>query len=115
MMLSRLNSASDQTDVLPGRMLVLFAVAIGYIGVMLAVSPVSVALPTAAGSLGVNVSSASWVQTAYLLVLAALVLPAGRLGDLLGYKPIFVGGGAVMSAAASLLGFTSGPSLLVLL
>src|SRR5437773_741019 len=115
MMLSRINSPSDQTDALPGRALVLFAVAIGYIGVMLAVSPVSVALPTAAGSLGVNVSSASWVQTAYLLALAALVLPAGRLGDLIGYKPIFVGGVALMTAAAALLGFTSDLWLMVVL
>lgn len=95
----------DDTEAMPRRTLVLFAVAIGYIGVMLAVSPVSVALPTAAGGLGVKVGAASWVQTAYLLALAALVLPAGRLGDLIGYKPIFMGGVALMAASSALLGF----------
>ncbi|HEY3116310.1 MAG TPA: MFS transporter [Chloroflexota bacterium] len=106
---------SSEAPALPGRTLVLFAVAIGYIGVMLAVSPVSVALPTAAGDLGVNVGSASWVQTAYLLALTALVLPAGRLGDLIGYKRIFVSGVALMAGSAALLGFTSELWLMVVL
>lgn len=99
-----LGIATDQTEAMPRRMLVLAAVAAGYVGVMLAVSPVAIALPTMASSLGVEIDGVSWVQTAYLLLLAALVLPAGRVGDLVGYKPIFVIGVALMTASAALLG-----------
>lgn len=107
--------APDSTEAMPRRMLVLAAVAVGYVGVMLAVSPVSVALPTMAASLGVEIDSASWVQTAYLLALAALVLPAGRLGDLIGYKPIFVSGVALLTISAALLGLVDEPWTIVAL
>ncbi|HEX2033124.1 MAG TPA: MFS transporter [Chloroflexota bacterium] len=68
------------------------AVTAGYFLVMFAVSPVSVVLPSLADSLGVKVDTASWVMTAYLLPLTACLLPAGRLGDIVGHRRIFVMG-----------------------
>lgn len=46
----------------------------------------SVALPTLAGSLKATESDLQWFQSAYLLVLAAAMLPAGLIGDRLGRK-----------------------------
>lgn len=56
--------AHAATEAMPGRMLVLAAVAAGYVSVMLAVSPVSVALPTMGSGLGINIDRASWVHRA---------------------------------------------------
>jgi len=88
------------------------AVVAGYFLVMFAVSPVSVVLPTLAASFGVGVEEASWVMTAYLLPLTACLLPAGRLGDILGHRRLFTAGIALAGAAALVSGIA--PSLWVL-
>jgi MFS family permease len=85
----------------------------GYFLVMFAVSPVSVVLPTMAADLGVGVEQASWVMTAYLLPLTACLLPAGRLGDMLGHRRLFGAGIALGALSALLAGLA--PSLEVLL
>jgi MFS transporter, DHA2 family, methylenomycin A resistance protein len=95
--------AADQG--MPERYRVLAAVAIGYISIMLAVSPISISLPTMARSLGIDVAEASWIAIAYLLVLTACLLPAGRLGDLIGFKPVFLVGLVLASIASTLAGF----------
>ncbi|MBM2809851.1 MAG: transporter [Chloroflexi bacterium] len=87
------------------RYLVLVAVSIGYVSIMLAVGPISVSLPTIASSLGVDVAEVGWIMAAYLLALTACLLPAGRLGDLVGYKPVFLAGLALTTAASVLTGF----------
>ena len=84
----------------------------GYFLVMFAVSPVSVVLPTLAASFGVGVEEASWVMTAYLLPLTACLLPAGRLGDIIGHRRLFTIGIALAGAAALVSGFA--PSLWLL-
>src|SRR5262245_35065227 len=77
---------------MPHRYVILAGVAVGYVCIMLAVSPVSVMLPTLATAMRIDVTEASWIMTAYLLALTAFLLPAGRIGDLIGYKPIFLSG-----------------------
>lgn len=57
-----------------------------------------------------SVSSVSWVLTAYAIVFAALLVPAGKLGDILGRRRVFVIGllsfgiGSALCAAAPTLG-----------
>ena len=97
--------ANNAEDGSPQRYLVLVAVSIGYICIMLAVSPVSVTLPTLATALHIDVSEASWIMTAYLLALTAFLLPAGRIGDLVGYKPVFLIGLVLTTVASALAGF----------
>jgi EmrB/QacA subfamily drug resistance transporter len=70
----------------------------------------STTLPLALSSirleLGASSSGLQWVQNAYLLTMAALVITLGRLGDMLGRKRIFqlgllgFGAGSVISATA---------------
>ena len=67
-------------------------------GVMLAVLAVgldatvlSVALPTLAVKLHASESDLQWFSSGYLLVLAALMLPAGLLGDRFGRKRVMLG------------------------
>jgi len=60
----------------------------------------SVALPTLARDLHATTSDLQWFTTAYLLVLAAALLPAGMLGDRFGRKRMLLGA-LVMFGAAS--------------
>ncbi|MBI3973122.1 MAG: MFS transporter [Chloroflexi bacterium] len=78
----------------------LIAVTAGYFLIMFAVSPVSVVLPSLADSLHVDVEAASWVMAAYLLPLSALLLPAGRLGDMVGHRRLFTLGLGLVTLAA---------------
>ena len=80
------------------------AVVAGYFLVMFAVSPVSVVLPTLAASFGVGVEEASWVMTAYLLPLTATLLPAGRLGDIVGHRKLFTLGIGMAGVSALISG-----------
>jgi MFS family permease len=54
-----------------------------------------------------------WVLNAYALVLAVLVITAGRLGDLIGPRTMFAAGIAVFTVASAACGFAPGPGWLI--
>jgi EmrB/QacA subfamily drug resistance transporter len=62
---------------------------------------------------GTGLSELSWVLNAYAIVFAALLVPAGRLADLLGRKRLFLGGLGVFVAASALCAVADGPWTLV--
>ncbi len=68
-------------------------------------SIVNVALPTMAESLNTTFAAVQWVVVAYILALATLTLSVGRLGDMLGKKPIYTSGFAVFTVGSVLCGF----------
>jgi EmrB/QacA subfamily drug resistance transporter len=61
----------------------------------------------------VGLSGLSWVLSAYAIVLAALLVPLGRLGDLIGRKRVFQGGLAVFVLGSALCAAAPSPELLV--
>jgi hypothetical protein len=61
---------------------------------------VTVALPSIQADLGLSQSSLAWVVNAYLIAFAGLLLLAGRLGDLVGQRRVFLVGLAVFTAAS---------------
>jgi EmrB/QacA subfamily drug resistance transporter len=67
-------------------------------------SATNVALPAIGSEFGLDPVALSWIATAYLLSVAAFLLPAGRIADLSGRKRVFVGGLAVHSATSLLCG-----------
>jgi MFS transporter, DHA2 family, multidrug resistance protein len=67
------------------------ALALGTLAVGLDTTVLSVALPTLATDLHASTGDLQWFTTAYLLVLAAALLPAGMLGDRLGRKRMLLG------------------------
>jgi MFS transporter, DHA2 family, multidrug resistance protein len=69
----------------------LAALDLGVLAVGLDVTVLSVALPTLAGVLKASESDLQWFSSAYALVLAAGMLPAGVLGDRFGRKRILLG------------------------
>ena len=70
-------------------------------------------LPTLEQVFGVPVASVEWVAIGYLLTLAALVVPLGRLGDLVGRKVLYTWGFVVFVAGSALCGVAPGLGWLV--
>ena len=80
----------------------LLAVCLATFMLLLDITIVNVALPDIADELGASFSDVQWVIDAYALTLAALLLTAGSLADLLGRRRVFAIG-LVLFTAASLL------------
>ena len=78
-------SASDSR-----RWWALIAIAASVLVVGLDLTVLSLALPTLSRALHASTSDLQWFSDAYSLVLAAVVLPAGLLGDRLGRKKVLL-------------------------
>lgn len=76
-------------------------------------SIVTVALPEIQRDLGFTAAGLSWVVNGYLIAFGGLLLLAGRLGDLLGRKSIFLLGNAVFTVASVVGGAATTPALLI--
>ncbi len=72
--------------------------------IVLDITVVNVALPSIKDDLGFSQSSLAWVVNAYLITFGGLLLLAGRLGDLIGRRTIFLYGLAVFVVASMLCG-----------
>ncbi len=68
------------------------AVGVGVFMATLDGSIVNVALPTMRRDLGTTIGGVEWVVTIYLLVVTGALLAAGRLGDILGHRRVYVAG-----------------------
>jgi EmrB/QacA subfamily drug resistance transporter len=68
---------------------------------------VNVALPALQQSLGATVIDVQWVVESYSLLLSALLLMGGSLGDYYGRRRIFISGVAIFSLASASCGFAS--------
>src|SRR4029078_474597 len=74
---------------------------------------VNAAVPPIQPDLGFSQSSLAWVVNAYLIAFGGLLLLAGRLGDLVGRKRIFLGGLALFTLASLLCGAAQSQDVLV--
>ncbi len=79
----------------------------------LAVSSANVALPRLGDALDARFATLQWIVLAYLLATTALVVGAGRLGDLLGRRRVLLGGVAVFFAASGLCALSPGAGWLI--
>src|SRR3954449_4885714 len=74
---------------------------------------VNVALPSIQSDLDFSQSDLAWVVNAYLIPFGGLLLLAGRLGDLVGRKRVFLVGLAVFTGASLLCGLADSQAVLV--
>ena len=74
---------------------------------------VTVALPAIQRDLGFSSSGLAWVVNAYLIAFGGLLLLAGRLGDLIGGKRVFLAGLAVFIVASLLCGVSVSQPMLI--
>lgn len=100
-MSSRLDETASLTE---QRYKVLAVVMLGGIMGPIDASIVNVILPTISGFFGAPIATAQWVPQIYLLTISSLLLFYGRLGDILGYKRIYLTGLLCFVATSGLCG-----------
>jgi EmrB/QacA subfamily drug resistance transporter len=102
------SSTSDRS-----RWIALVVLCIGMLMIVLDATIVNVALPKIQGDLGFSQSSLAWVINAYLITFGGLLLLAGRLGDLLGRRDVFMSGLVLFTAASLACGLADSQTVLV--
>jgi EmrB/QacA subfamily drug resistance transporter len=95
------------------RWLALYVLCTGVLMIVLDVTVVNVALPSIQTDLGFSGSGLAWVVNAYLIAFGGLLLLAGRIGDLVGHKRVFLGGLVVFTLASLVCGLAESQTVLV--
>src|SRR4051812_44636872 len=95
------------------RWLALVVLCVGMLMVILDQTIVNVALPSIQADLGFSSAGLAWVVNAYLIAFGGLLLLAGRLGDLVGRRQVFLFGLALVSVASLLCGLAASPGMLI--
>ncbi|HEX3614430.1 MAG TPA: MFS transporter [Sporichthyaceae bacterium] len=91
----------------------LLAVCLGTFMLLVDITIVNVALPRMAGDLDTSFSALQWVLDAYALALAALVLGAGSLGDIIGRRTTYIAGLAVFAVSSLACGVAPNAIMLI--
>jgi EmrB/QacA subfamily drug resistance transporter len=95
------------------RWIALVVLCVGMLMIILDQTIVNVALPSIQSDLGFSQSSLAWVVNAYLIAFGGLLLLAGRLGDLVGRRRVFMGGLALFTLASLLCGAAQSQEMLI--
>jgi EmrB/QacA subfamily drug resistance transporter len=106
--LTQANPTSDRS-----RWIALVVLCVGMLMIVLDATIVNVALPSIQDDLGFSQSNLAWVVNAYLIAFGGLLLLAGRLGDLLGRRGIFLAGLVLFTAASLACGLAQSQEVLV--
>jgi len=97
----------------PGRWIAMAAILVAAFMNLIDVTIVNVALPSMQAAFGATDSQIEWVVAVYILVFALLLLPAGRLGDVIGRRRMFIAGICVFTAASAICGMAPSIEALV--
>ncbi len=95
------------------RWIALYVLCVGMLMIVLDATVVNVALPSIQSDLGFSQSSLAWVVNAYLIAFGGLLLLAGRLGDLVSRRGMFLAGLGVFTVASVLCGVAQSQGVLV--
>jgi EmrB/QacA subfamily drug resistance transporter len=95
------------------RVAALIVLCMGMLMIVLDITIVNVALSAIRDDLGFSEASLAWVVNAYMIAFGGLLLLAGRLGDLLGRRRVFLTGLAVFTTASLGCGFAQTETMLV--
>jgi MFS family permease len=95
------------------RLLALYVLCLGMLMIVLDATIVNVALPSIQDDMGFSQSDLAWVVNAYLIAFGGLLLLAGRIGDLVGQRRIFLIGLAVFTGASLLCALAQSQGLLI--
>ncbi len=93
--------------------LALYVLCAGMLMIVLDATIVNVALPSIQDDLGFSQSDLAWVINAYMIPFGGLLLLAGRLGDLLGQRRVFLVGLVIFTAASLLCAASPAQEMLV--
>ena len=93
--------------------LILTSVSLGSLMATLDGSIVNIALPAIETDFRIGLNAVEWVVVAYLLVVGSLLLPFGRLGEVLTFKRVYLAGFAIFTLASVCCGASSNAAMLV--
>ncbi len=97
----------------PRRRLILLVLCLSLLVVVIDNTILNTALPTLARVLSAGISSLQWITVAYTLCFAALLIPAGALGDRYGRRRSLLGGLTVFAIGSTVAAFASGTDMLI--
>jgi len=95
------------------RWLALIILCVGDLMIVVDTTVVNVALPSISSDLGFSQTSLAWVVNAYMLTFGGFLLLAGRLGDLLGHRLLFLSGTAAFTVASLVCGLSTTKGMLI--
>lgn len=95
------------------RWVALYVLCAGVLMIVIDMTIVNVALPSIQDDLGFSQSNLAWVVNAYLIPFGGLLLLAGRLGDLIGQRRIFLTGLVVFTIASVLCALAQTQGVLI--
>jgi EmrB/QacA subfamily drug resistance transporter len=95
------------------RWMALYVLCVGMLMIVLDATIVNVALPSIQADLGFSQSNLAWVVNAYLIAFGGLLLLAGRIGDLIGQRRVFMIGLGVFTVASLLCAIAPSQELLI--
>ena len=96
------------------RWIALIVLCVGMLMIVLDTTVVNVALPSIQTDLGFTDSSLAWVVNAYLIAFGGLLLLAGRLGDLISRRGVFLAGLAVFTLSSIACGLANSEAMLII-
>ncbi len=95
------------------RTIALWVVLLAFFMDLLDTTIVNVAIPSIQANLGASYSAIQWIVAGYALTFALFLITGGRLGDIVGYKPLFLFGMAGFIVASALSGFAPTTAVLI--
>jgi EmrB/QacA subfamily drug resistance transporter len=95
------------------RWVALAVLCLGQLMMVLDATIVNVALPSIQRELHFTQQNLTWVMNGYLITFGGFLLLAGRMGDLVGRKKVFLGGLVLFTAASVLCGVASSQGMLI--
>src|SRR5688500_15631246 len=95
------------------RWIALVVLCVGMLMIVLDATIVNVALPSIQDDLGLSQSDLAWIVNAYMIAFGGLLLLAGRIGDLIGQRRVFLSGLAVVTAASVVCAIAPGQGALI--
>ena len=102
---------AEMTD--GSRWAALYVLCVGMLMIVLDATIVNVALPSIQDDLGFSQSNLAWVVNAYLIAFGGLLLLAGRIGDLIGQRRIFLIGLVIFTGASLLCALSQSQGMLI--
>lgn len=96
-----------------GRTIALIIVALAFVMDLLDTTIVNIAIPSIQADLGASYATIQWLIAGYSLAFATLLITGGRMGDVFGYKKLFMIGVSGFTIASLLCGLAWNSEVLV--
>ncbi len=108
-----MSEPANRQKMSPGELLIVVVISLGSFMAGLDATIVNIALPAISKAFDVATVTVSWVLNAYLIILVSLLLAVSRLGDIRGYRKIFLAGFVIFTVGSALCGLAPTIGILV--